>query len=169
MEEGHFGIAKILSLGVEGLRSINPLFPGCIEKGCVQLWFHCGFAEAQAFVSSPPFADIRWFQAGSGTSLWTRIAVTEQDFNARSPAVEHWAAYLALLRCVFLARCWAAILASFWDCLFGLVSGCPLSLHSGCPDGLLSGCLCGWLAGCQLGVVASANLGQLMQMIPRTF
>ena len=144
MEEGHFGIAKILSLGVEGLRSINPLFPGCIEKGCVQLWFHCGFAEAQAFVSSPPFADIRWFQAGSGTSLWTRIAVTEQDFNARSPAVEHWAAYLALLRCVFLARCWAAIFfvlgLPFW---FGF--GLPFKFAFGLPRWLAFG-LPLWLA-----------------------
>ena len=145
MEEGHFGIAKILSLGVEGLRSINPLFPGCIEKGCVQLWFHCGFAEAQAFVSSPPFADIRWFQAGSGTSLWTRIAVTEQDFNARSPAVEHWAAYLALLRCVFLARCWAAILASVLGLPFWFGFGLPFKFAFGLPRWLAFG-LPLWLA-----------------------
>ena len=121
MEEGHFGIAKILSLGVEGLRSINPLFPGCIENGCVQLWFHCGFAEAQAFVSSPPFADIRWFQAGSGTSLWTRIAVTEQDFNARSPAVG--------LKASFLNCFWASFLVAFRasksHCFWASYLDCP--------------------------------------------
>ena len=57
------------------------------KKDRLQLWLQRAAAEAQGLVSSRPFAEIWWFQAGSGASLWTRIAVTEKGFNARSPSV----------------------------------------------------------------------------------
>lgn len=83
------------------------------KKDRLQLWLQCAAAEAQGLVSSRPFAEIWWFQAGSGASLWTRIAVTEQGFNARSPSVERRAAYLARFWSVFLARRGAAFLVWF--------------------------------------------------------
>jgi len=95
------------------------------KKDRLQLWLQCAAAEAQGLISSRPFAEIWWFQAGSGASLWTRIAVTEQGFNARSPSVER-------LGCLF---------GSLLVCLFGSARGCFFSLVSGCLFGLVSGCL----------------------------